>query len=141
MPKKISTKWLLVLVPLLLLPLIVGQAGYCSKDNLFHHPQDLTQAVLSNAPDNQLSCRPIGVPSDAGGVWQLLNVAVGRKLEQVQCVYPKRKASDSSETYYLANFTVDSCGTIIDTSGSEISITLYNSSIETNKNYWKETQK
>lgn len=167
MAKKISKKWLLLLVPLLILPMIITDSGFCYSEKrwpskleivdraLFDQqfrkkPITLTREEKIKLSEEQYSsrypefCKVNSVPFDLNGWENLLNLISGRKFYEVECVYPRPESDQQkypTERFYWKFSSVDACAAkVVDTTGSSATEREYESFLNKNQNYWQENE-
>jgi len=161
--KAVSGKWLWLIAPALLLPLILTNSGVCYSekrwpDNLeivdrTLFGQDFMGAAITLAPAEKMKrakdlyaseypffCRINNAPSDLNKATTLINLMSGRKIYEVECVYPRSDASfqEAPEAhYYWRISSVDACARkILDTSGLPVGAKEYGKVMEENRSYW-----
>lgn len=141
MAKRISKKWLWLIFPLLMITVIITDSGFCYSEKRLLSKQEVVNRIKpSNSSGDSTNCRiSSGKPNDIALASNVLNLLSGRKLYQVECVFPRE---GQEEPYYWQISSTDACASkIIDISGMGISRTEYEANLKAIQKFWQENEK
>jgi hypothetical protein len=157
---KISKKWLWILgLMAIFLPFqFLTLSGFCYDEFRYLSKRELVDRALFGKNANTMTleekiqfiknrdgseypinCRISGDPFDLGSGNKLINMLLGRKFYQIDCVHPNTQIDSQNHPYHLDFLSVGACAPkIVDTSGMAITKVLYDSEIKRNVTYWRD---